>query len=37
MAEDNRLFKTEKDVFDYFIQLNKVRNDFPESNLRIER
>jgi hypothetical protein len=37
MAEDNRLFKTEKDVFDYFIQLNKTRNDFPESNLRIER
>ena len=37
MAEDNRLFKTEKDVYEYFIQLNEVRTNFPETNLRTDR
>ena len=36
MAEDNRLFKTEKDVYEYFIQLNEVRTNFP-NNPRTER
>ena len=36
MAEDNRLYKTEKDVYEYFIQLDKVRTDFP-NNPRTER
>jgi len=36
MAEDNRLFKTEKEVAEYFIQLDSVRTNLP-GNLHTER